>query len=238
MDTPLPFGKPPAVSAFLSEHTKTTTSVETISAHFADETNWDQSKTPSLTPKTPLRKLREIVKKEWEMSSPGGVPYRGIAPAPETPTAPPSTPQPDADVASPATLRERLGRLKTGIGKSLGNFMFAPRASDWVQMIHKLEDQFTCLEAAHERYLLERDASSELIVTICCLDALHFFKTSFNSSTSQAGEKTSTPESQTQSKRAKMSIEATPNTRLIQIGISRTRSTSSEDTLSIQVFFN
>jgi len=160
MDTPLPFGKPPAVSAFLSEHTKTTTSVETISAHFADETNWDQSKTPSLTPKTPLRKLREIVKKEWEMSSPGGVPYRGIAPAPETPTAPPSTPQPDSDVASPATLRERLGRLKTGIGKSLGNFMFAPRASDWVQMIHKLEDQFTCLEAAHERYLLERDASS------------------------------------------------------------------------------
>mmetsp|Transcript_6561 Transcript_6561/g.15229 ORF Transcript_6561/g.15229 Transcript_6561/m.15229 type:complete len:96 (+) Transcript_6561:386-673(+) len=67
MDTPLPFGKPPAVSAFLSEHTKTTTSVETISAHFADETNWDQSKTPSLTPKTPLRKLREIVKKEWEI---------------------------------------------------------------------------------------------------------------------------------------------------------------------------
>ena len=180
MDTTLPFGKPPSVSTFLSEHTNTpverrpssssyerkssTSPALSISAHFADDTNWDQSEAdPSLTPPTPLRKLREFVKKEWDMSSPGGVPYRGIAPAPDTPSvpsAPPSTPQADADAKTPASLRERLSKLKTGIGNSLGNFMFAPRASDWVQMIDKLENQFTCLEAAHERYLLERDGSS------------------------------------------------------------------------------
>ena len=245
MDTPLPFGKPPAVSALLSEHTKTPVERrstpssayeqggegESISAHLPDETNWDQSETDhSLTPKTPLRKLRELVRKEWDMSSPGGVPYRGIAP-PETPTVPPSTPQPDAEVASPATLRERWGKLKT----SLGNFMFAPRASDWVLMINKLEDQFTCLEAAHERYLLERDGSSEFILPIGCF----YTRSILTHPSPQAGEKTYTPGNQTQSKRVKTSIIVTPNTRSIQIGTSgRTRFTSSVDTLSIQAFFN